>query len=92
MPFVLTQLQRADDVGVMDLRGELRLFEEHLLHPGVVDDVGQDGLDRDQLLKAARAPQPRRPDLRHAALGDRQQELVAAQDRTGAKVWGGLRG
>ena len=44
---------------------------------------GADGLDGDDLLKAARTSQPRGPHLRHSALGDGNEQLVATEHLAG---------
>ncbi len=68
-----------DDVVVLELRGELRLVDEHGDEVGVVGEVRQDLLDRDRLLEALDAPHARLPDLGHAADGDPLEQRVLAE-------------
>jgi hypothetical protein len=77
---VLAELHRRDDVRMMDLRGDRRLFEEHLFHALGVGRVGPDDLDGEDLLKAARPPQASGPYLGHSPAGNGNEELVASQD------------
>src|SRR5690606_6127383 len=46
----------------------------------VLAEAREHRLDGDDLLELPRASQPRRPDLRHAARGDRDEQLVTTKD------------
>ncbi len=76
---LLAQVQDLRHVRMADARSQRGFVEEHLLEAWVVADRRQQGLDGDDLLEAARALEPGRPDRAHAALGDRQQQLVATE-------------
>src|SRR5262249_23584343 len=45
--FFVAQVQHADDVGMVDLRGDLRLVEKHLNDGAVGDQVRQESFHRD---------------------------------------------
>jgi hypothetical protein len=59
--------------------GQAALVEEHADEVGVVGQVREDALDRDQAREAGDARQPGHEQLGHAALAERDQQLVAAE-------------
>ena len=65
------------DVRVRETRGDAAFVEEHLCEQLVLGEVRQDALDRDELGEAAHTVQSPEVQLRHAALCELQQELVA---------------
>jgi hypothetical protein len=68
---------------VADARRDLRFVEEHLLELRVVRDARQHRLHGDGLREPARALEARRPDRRHSAFRDRNEELVTAEGLAG---------
>ena len=74
---LFAELGRLHHVRVLDQRRDARFLEQHLLDARVVAELRQQRLDRDELVETACAPEPRHPDLPHAAAGDLSQKLVA---------------
>jgi hypothetical protein len=72
------EVERRDDVRVLELRREPRLVDEHVDERHILRPVAADHLERDLLAEARRAPHRRPPHLRHAARPDRLQQLVLA--------------
>ena len=71
---------------MIQLRGELRLVGEHRHELVVVGEMREDLLDRDDLLEALDAGEPRLRELGHSARRDALQDLVLPE-----AVRGGLR-
>ena len=76
---LLAEIGDLDHVRVADLRGEGGLVQKHLLELSVFTQLREHGFYCDDLLKAARAFDPRSPDHRHAACCNRQQQLVSPE-------------
>jgi hypothetical protein len=66
----LTEIVDLDDVGMIELRGELRLVEEHPHEALLVAQVRADALQHHRLLEALHARLAGEEDLRHSADGD----------------------
>ena len=62
---LLAEVEDLGDVGVVDLGGERRLVEEHLLELRVLAERGEHGLDGHGLVEAARPPLTCGPDGGH---------------------------
>jgi hypothetical protein len=87
VPILLAEVERLRDIDVLDARGNPSLVQEHPPKAPVLRQVGQDGLQCDQLLEAVLALQPGQPDAGHAALGDGTEELVAVELVPRRKLW-----
>jgi hypothetical protein len=61
---------------MIELRGDARFVDEHLDERLVAGEVGQDLLDRDQLLEPELADQLRLEQLGHAAYRDAIENLI----------------
>ena len=68
-----------DDVAVRERRVDARLGQQHLDEALVLREVGEDALDRDELLEAFGRDDTAFEDLGHAAHGDLLEELVLAE-------------
>ena len=75
---LLAEVEDLGDVGVVDLGGERRLVEEHLLELRVLAERRQHRLDGHGLVEAARTPLARGPHRRHAPLRDRERGARSA--------------
>jgi hypothetical protein len=73
---VLPEVEHLAEVGVVQLGAHLRLVEEHGDEVLVARDVGENALERDELLETARPLQPREEQLGHAADGEPGDELI----------------
>jgi hypothetical protein len=76
---LLAEIHDLSHVRVLDLRRDARLVEEHPLEARVLRELRKDHLDRDELLEAVLAAEPRHPHARHAALRDGAEQLVAVE-------------
>ena len=76
---VLTDLEDARDVLVVDLRGDPRLVQEHVAELTIVAVRREDRLQRDETLEAMFARQAREPDGAHAALREHAEQLIAVE-------------
>ena len=73
-------VDRRDDVRVLDARGEARLVEEHRDELGILGELRMQPLDRDGAREADRAEQAAEVDRRHAAGGDLVVERITPYD------------
>ena len=78
-PAVLADLEDARDVLVIDLRGDLRLVEEHVAELAIVRVRREDGLQRDEALESELAAHARKPDGAHSALRENAEQLVTVE-------------
>ena len=79
MPRVLADLEHLRDVLVVERRREARLVEEHLHRGLIVRPLRRDQLEHHVALEAADAGRAADVDPRHAAGGERHQDLVLAE-------------
>jgi hypothetical protein len=70
------EVENLDQVGMVQLRGELGLTEKHLDELGVLRQVGKNPLDDELLLEAHRPGGLGEENLRHSAGGELAQQLV----------------
>ena len=82
---VLVDVVDVDDVGVVELRADLRLVEEHLDDPRIVGELGAQALDDDFLLEAGHRGLAREINLGHAADREPAQQRVAPAERQSAR-------
>ena len=75
----ITDVERGDDIRVVDACGEACLVEEHVDEFFLVREVGVQDLDRDETLEASHALCASDEDFRHAAGRERRQDLVTAE-------------
>ncbi len=73
------EIVNLDDVAVRERRVDARLGQQHLDEALVLREVGEDALDRDELLESLRGDDAALEHLGHAADGDRLEELVLAK-------------
>ena len=73
---VVADLDDADDVGMIEQRGDARLVEEHADELRVGREVRQDALDDDQCAKSRHVAGQRQIDLRHAPCRQAADDLV----------------
>ena len=78
---VLVDVVDVDDVGMVELRADLRLVEEHLDDARIVGELLAEALDHDLLLEARHRGLPREIDLGHAADGEPPHQRVATAER-----------
>ena len=78
-PSVLADLEDARDVLVIDLRGDLRLVEEHVAELPVVRVGLQDRLESDEPFEPELAGHAREPNRTHAALREDAKQLVTVE-------------
>ena len=78
---LLSELVDLADVWMVNTRGDPRLVQEHALELGLLREVRQDRLQRDQLLEATLAVEARRPYASHPATSDGHEQLVPAEAR-----------
>ncbi len=71
-------LERLDDVGMIQPSGDTRLVEEHLDHFGILLEVRVKRLDDDQLLESTGPRGEREEHFTRAPLSERGEDLVAA--------------
>jgi hypothetical protein len=76
---LLAEVEDLGHVGVVDASRERGLVEEHLLELRVLGERRQHRLDGDGLLEPARALLAGRPNGRHPALRDWDEELVTTE-------------
>jgi len=74
---VLVDVVDVHDVGVVELRADLRLVEEHLDDPRIIGELRAQLLDHDFLLEAGHRRLARQIDLRHTADREPAQQRVA---------------
>ena len=75
----LPHLLDLDDVVVVEARDELRLAEEHVEVVALIEVVGEDPFDDEQLLEAGRTALLRKKDLAHAPRSELAQQNVLAE-------------
>jgi hypothetical protein len=75
----LTEVVDLNDVRVIQLRGQLRLVQEHLHEARLLRQVRPNALDDDRLLEALEARLAGEEDLGHAADGDAVDQGVFAE-------------
>ena len=85
---VAVEVEDVDDVGVVQLRGDPGLGDEHLDEARVVGERRADPLDDHLLLEALGAVRLGKEDLRHPALGELAPDDVPADGRTGSEGHG----
>ncbi|PRP92123.1 hypothetical protein ENSA5_51420 [Enhygromyxa salina] len=71
-----TEVEDRDDVGVVEVQAQPRLVEEHPNEALILEQAGQDALDRDLLFKACDRDGLGDPDLGHAASREPVQWFV----------------
>jgi hypothetical protein len=76
---VLVEVEDRAHVGVMDLRGDARLVEEHLDEALVACELRADALERDVAMHAGAAARLREIDRRHAAAADLDAQPVRTE-------------
>ena len=76
---IAADIQRADDVGVMDARGQSRLVEEHAYERRILGEEGMEPLDGNDAAEASGSEQPREVQARHPTFGERLEEHIAAK-------------
>ena len=75
-PFVLTDLEDVDDVGVRQTRRDARFFQEHLQELGLAQQLAPHDLEDEQLGEALRSPRHREVNHAHPAFPKLHEELV----------------
>ena len=80
-PRTVAELEHLHDLRVRELRGQLRLVDEHRDEVRVRRQVRQDPLDDQDLLEAVRRGDLRAKHLGHAAHGQSFEKRVAAKGR-----------
>ncbi len=71
------QVEDLHAVGVVEVEADLGLVQEHAHEALVLGEVGQDALDRDELLEALQATGVGLEDLGHASRVDAFKDVVA---------------
>jgi hypothetical protein len=82
---VAIEVEDVDHVGVVQLRGDAGLGDEHLDEARVVGERRADPLDDHLLLEALRPVRLGEEDLRHPALGELAPDDVPADGSTGSE-------
>jgi hypothetical protein len=72
----LIEVEHAADVGVVDLRGELRLVEKHLEEPLVLRIFWANAFERDEAVHPRTASGPREVNGSHSAAPDLEAESI----------------
>ena len=75
-PLVLEEVEHVRHVSMLDRGREPRLVQEHRAHARVCSELGEHGLDGDDLLEAVRSVKLCRPDGSHSAPGHAADQLV----------------
>src|SRR5260370_23729296 len=70
---------------MLNVRRDACLVEEHFLKAGVVDELGPDRLDGEELFEAPLAAQARQPHRGHAAGGNPAKKFVTIEPVSGSK-------
>ena len=81
-----SDVEDARDVGVLDLRGDARLVDEHFLKSRILRILRQDHLDDHEALESLSTAEAGEPDRRHASICQRAKELVAVESIAGREA------